>query len=84
MGVDRLADSRVGEHGAAEITGEKNRSQDRGLRDEVDHQAEQLERAQRPNQGLRQLKMLHSLHDFGMEHQLHPGAQGEEGRDQNR
>src|SRR6267143_77625 len=82
--VDGFPDAQVSDDGAAHISGEEDRSQYGGLRDEIDHDAKQLDDAQRSDQGLGQTQVAHSLDYVGDHDELHHRAEGKSKSDENR
>src|SRR5207249_2681144 len=72
--VERIPDSQVRAYCATDVTGQKNRAQDRRRRNQIDQDARNLENRERHDQRLRQSQMSHPLHHLGSAPQLHEGA----------
>src|SRR5436309_7197778 len=81
---ERIADSPVRADRATDVSGQKNRAQDRRRWNQIDHDARNLENRERQDQRLRQSQMSHPLHHLSSALQLHECAHQENERHQNR
>src|SRR5882762_5594223 len=84
LNVKRIAGAQVRADRAAHVSGQKNRAQDRRLRDQVDRDARQLENRERRDQRFGQSQMCHPLRHLGSALELHERAHQEHERRQNR
>src|SRR6266496_5647017 len=71
---ERIPDSQVRAYRATDVSGQKNRAQDRRRRNRIDHDARNLENRERHDQRLRQSQMSHPLYHLRSVLQLHECA----------
>src|ERR1700730_1931360 len=82
--VDGFPDAQVSDDGAAYVSGEEDCSRYRRLWNEIDHDAKQLDDAQRPDQVLGQSQVAHPLDHLGVHDELHHRAEDKGKSDEDR
>ena len=75
--VERIPDPQVCADRPTDVSRQKNRAQDRRRRNQIDHDARNLENRERHDQRLRQSQMRHPLHHLRSAPQLHECAHRE-------
>jgi hypothetical protein len=81
---ERVADAPVCADRATDVSRQENRTQDRRRRDQIDHDARDLEDRERPDHRRWESKMSHPLHHLGSALQFQGCAEQEEERRQTR